>query len=1098
MSELLTDTSARAAALDPTRSFIVEAAAGSGKTALLTQRLLVLLARVKAPEEIVAITFTRKAAAEMRGRVLAALALADAPDDPDPLRALLQGLARAVAHNDHKFGWQLVANPSRLRIETIDALTLSLVRRLPLLTDLPISTQARKDATELYRRAARRTLLEAESPTSHWGSAVALLLGELDNDWRRLEGLLVDMLARRDQWLAVVINPPTRAALGAALDRAISAEASALSSDCPAALKSPLCDFARWAGRTVGSRAPNSPRAGLKNFHGNADEIDGWVLLAELLFTQAGKPRKKLDKRCGVPTEATDAARFKACYAELMEALADIPRWASALHATVQWPRTVYTEREFARLHALLQTLHLAAANWRVVSAEQSETDFAEIALAALTVLGEPDNPTDLGLALDYQIAHLLVDEFQDTSRTQYALLERLTAGWTQGDGRTLFMVGDPLQSIYRFRDADVGLFTRTVNAAEFGGIALTRLRLNSNFRTCTRVINWLNGVLPVVFSGCAAEAPQFHAIAPTQANRPGSEVAVHLGDGLSQHPRLVATIEALRAREPAATIAILVRGRAHLRELIPALLEAGIEVAATDIEPLHQIPLVNDLMALTRALYALTDRVAWLAVLRAPWCGLDLADLEALVASDKDTVLWELIMDPANRSRLSESGAARLCKVVNQFKVALAARGRLSYTNLVARTWHALRGPACVDSSTLRHADRFLELLTQLEADGRELTATVLATEVQGHYAPMFASSDAAVQIMTIHHAKGLEFDYVLLPELQRRVRREPRRLLLGQAVRTRSGEDLLLAPMPTLAKAPAPIYDYLRTREQNDLSAETYRLLYVAMTRARVALHLFAVTPPVHGPVEGSFLQLLWPALGSMPIPVAEIPRTPSSRAPRAVLQRLTLQAMPEPPSASPWLTAVVSPPVEFKWASPLAKQIGTVTHAMLQRYTQEFSPPSADLDREVRLRLRALGVISPELDRAVQEVITTVMATLDSERGRWILSPAHTHAHSEYRLTAVIDQRAVEVVIDRTFIDATGVRWIIDYKTGSHLGGDRETFMDSEVMRYRFQLETYANYFRALEMREIHVALYFPRLDGWREWVPQEGPLMPPNME
>ena len=205
----LSDAAARSAALDPNRSFIVEAAAGSGKTSLLTQRFLGLLARVTHPESVVAITFTRKAAAEMRSRVLAALALADAADSRDPLQAQLQILARAVVALDREHGWRLRENPARLRIQTIDALTAGLVRRLPLTAGLPSGYAVRDDALELYRSAARRTLLEAEGSNAAWCAAVSDLLDHLDNDWRRAESLLIEMLARRDQWLARIVQPPS-------------------------------------------------------------------------------------------------------------------------------------------------------------------------------------------------------------------------------------------------------------------------------------------------------------------------------------------------------------------------------------------------------------------------------------------------------------------------------------------------------------------------------------------------------------------------------------------------------------------------------------------------------------------------------------------------------------------------------------------------------------------------------------------------------------------------------------------------------------------------------------------------------------------------
>jgi len=202
------DARAREAALDPARSFIVQAPAGSGKTGLLTQRFLVLLARVETPEEVVAITFTRKAAGEMRGRILEALAAAggEAPADDHERRTWT--LAREVLARDTALGWQLVATPDRLRILTIDALNAALIRQMPVLSRFGAPPSIAEDASELYREAARETLRELDSE-AHWRGAVERLLLHLDNHWGRVETLLAEM--RKDdetEHLEVVENSP--------------------------------------------------------------------------------------------------------------------------------------------------------------------------------------------------------------------------------------------------------------------------------------------------------------------------------------------------------------------------------------------------------------------------------------------------------------------------------------------------------------------------------------------------------------------------------------------------------------------------------------------------------------------------------------------------------------------------------------------------------------------------------------------------------------------------------------------------------------------------------------------------------------------------
>ena len=127
------------------------------------------------------------------------------------------------------------------------------------------------------------------------------------------------------------------------------------------------------------------------------------------------------------------------------------------LHAIRSLPEPTYTDEQWDALDAIVKLAPQAVAELQVVFAAHGQADFIEIAQGAVRALGDESDPTDLLLSLDYRIRHILVDEFQDTSHSQYELLVRLTSGWEPGDGRTLFVVGDPMQSIYRFREAEVG-----------------------------------------------------------------------------------------------------------------------------------------------------------------------------------------------------------------------------------------------------------------------------------------------------------------------------------------------------------------------------------------------------------------------------------------------------------------------------------------------------------------------------------------------------------------------------------------------------------------------------------------------------------------
>ena len=193
------DFAQRQQALDPENSFICEAPAGSGKTELLTQRFLNLLARVERPEQVLAITFTRKAVGEMRERILSALLSACGTQPLEPHKQQTWQLATAVLQRDRQRQWDLLDNPNRLQIKTFDSLCSSLTNSMPLESAIGAKPQIAEDADELYRRSVRALLatLETDEP---WSDALATLLQQLDNRFARLEDLLVQMLARREEW----------------------------------------------------------------------------------------------------------------------------------------------------------------------------------------------------------------------------------------------------------------------------------------------------------------------------------------------------------------------------------------------------------------------------------------------------------------------------------------------------------------------------------------------------------------------------------------------------------------------------------------------------------------------------------------------------------------------------------------------------------------------------------------------------------------------------------------------------------------------------------------------------------------------------------
>jgi ATP-dependent exoDNAse (exonuclease V) beta subunit len=1137
------DARARQAALDVTRSFIVQAPAGSGKTELLIQRYLALLARAQVPEEIVAITFTRKATAEMRARVLEALARAN-EDDP-PAREherTTRELARAALERDRAARWGLAENPNRLRIQTIDSLCHGLARELPLASGLGASPETVEDASELYAEAALRALAVLDSGRPEARHA-ATVLRHLDNHVERARDLIAAMLAVRDQWLRSVIpaRGREREALQAALENATRDALAQLCEIAPPEARAALPSLAAYAANNLAAEGTESPILACRGMSAlpgaEREDLARWQGLAELLLTQDGAPRRTVNARQGFPPAAQARGeerplreRAKAQFQALIERLAAHRSFLEQLHWTRSLPPPTYADSQWKVVEALMALLPIAVAELKVLFQERGHADFTEIAQRAVQALGEPESPTDLALALDYRIRHLLVDEFQDTSWSQYDLLARLTAGWEPGDGRTLFLVGDPMQSIYRFRKAEVGLFLRAWHEG-IGSLALERLVLRVNFRSTRAIVHWLNEVfarvLPDAEDPASGAVPFVSSVAPAQApdGEPPRLHALASDDHAREAQLAVQLVREALAETQSGNVALLVRARAHLAEIAPRLKRAGVRFQAIEIEQLGARPIVQDLLALARALVHPADRVAWLSVLRAPWCGLTLADLEALAGHDHERTVLALMHDSAALARLSADGRQRLARVRAVLDAAIAERRRGPFARRLEGAWLALGGPACAREPTdLEDAREFFRLIEALEEGGDLPALETLAERAAELYARSDTGPEAArVQLMTIHKAKGLEFDTVILPGLGRPPRRgDPKLLLwlerprvspvlgLGRGKDAREEAELLLAPIREAGAQGDAIYDYLRRLETARDEHEAARLLYVAATRARSRLHLIGhaevrAEQPAK-PRERSLLAHLWPAVaaqferalqGARSENGSLLPAQPPAPAPHLLWRFPSGWQPPAPPQAVAWRAPALLPhsasphsEVEFSWASETAKRIGTVVHRFLQLIAQEGLAKWSDA-RLAALRpvfereLCRLGVPEAQTREAVARVEQALRACLAQPRGRWLLGE-QPEAASELRLTGVVGGEIVSVAIDRTFVDETGVRWIVDYKVGPHEGGDLETFLDRERERYRPQLERYGALLRSMDPRPIRLGLYFPLLGGWREWA------------
>jgi ATP-dependent helicase/nuclease subunit A len=1131
-------------------SYIVQAPAGSGKTELLTQRMLGLLACVENPEEVVAITFTRKAAAEMSHRLVSRLQAAAGQrndlDKDESLQAheqISRDLALAVLQHDASQGWNLLEQPSRLRIRTIDSLCSELARQLPVLSGLGGGQQIAVDANALYRKAAVRTMAAIEDHNDPLKADVVRVLDRYDNQYDRLVNLLTNMLANREQWIEHLLSIRNgenfdRQGMQQALQYLVENQLEMARQSTSQELLAELPRFIHFAlsnspDDTAALNAMMAASGGLEtevlDLPVTADALPHWQTMIRRLLTADGKKwRAAPDAKAGFPppskARGEDKVLFKIMkdgFKALLDEHRENDKLRDIYNTVNSLPSPYYEDEAWESLESLMRILLRAASNWTLVMAETGEVDFGEIANRAIESLGHEGAPSDLALRMDYRIQHLLVDEFQDTSASQVRLLEQLTTGWSDGDGRTLFLVGDPMQSIYRFRKAEVSLFIKAWEGGLFDHIQLTPLRLSVNFRSTRPIVDWVNQVFPVVMP--SRNDPVMGAVSYSQAStKPGvadtGEVALHISPERDDAEEARRIIDVIGLSEPAESIAILVRSRNHAGVMLAEFDKLKVSqpryrYQAIKLTRLAETILIQDLVSLTLALIQPADRLAWLATLRSPYIGLNLADMDELVAGNSDTIILDAITTAGSNKdqvSLSEDGQERLFRTAPILLQAINQRGRQSVRSLVESTWVSLGGPACVNNaSELDDATTYFDLLDSLEQENLPVDRDTLDLRLGELYAEPDANADGSLQILTIHSAKGLQFDTVILPGLNRAPGGDDNKLLHWFEL---AGEgQIVMSPMRNNAekeqqKKSGDLIQFISGIEKQRQKLEDGRLLYVAATRAKHRLYLFgAIKPSSKGEIKAngrSLLGSLWPAVENEQVPLissaaAELlseedagtgAQSTRFKLPQDYRRLAANWKLPEAPSSvsqTPAEHAETQDYIEFSWAGEDARHTGNLVHSLLQLIGEqgleawEAGSGMSGRHNWCRQKLSSEGIQKDKAIAIIERVSRAVENCLTSVQGRWILEN-HEDSRCEYAITAVLESaRPVNLVLDRTFVE-NGIRWIIDYKTSSHGGGDLEGFLDNEANRYRAQLQLYKSALALTENRPIKTALYFPMLD------------------
>ncbi|HEY0598863.1 double-strand break repair helicase AddA [Brevundimonas sp.] len=867
------------AAADPRRSVFVTANAGSGKTSTLVDRVARLLLEEVQPGEILCVTYTKAAAAEMQARLFDRLGAWAVMDDAALAQSLADldegdpaGLSGADLSRARRLFAKALETPGGLKIQTIHAFCEKLLRRFPIEADVtPGFTVLENEAALALSHAAREDLarMALADPEGPLGRAYSHFAVELD--WGAFQSLLAMIEADR----AKLTDYTQRVNEGRAPAPHVLAESHP--EETPEAIEA---DFLRWLDRNEWLAIAGQMATGSANDQKCAERMRAaaWSFagLGEVFLTQ-GEPRKAMATAKAPPAAAAWLTNLQLKYLSAQETMRRARVAEDTRHVLL-----------LAEVHARLYDQAKAA---------KGALDFGDLVARTVDLLTEKASAAWVLYKLDGGIEHVLVDEAQDTAPQQWDILRALTESFFAGEGgqrftplpasgerlaRTMFAVGDEKQSIYSFQGARPERLRQeaqrydslvTGSGASFEGVELA-----TSFRSTPEVLRFVDAVFEGPERTAALVGEEIGAIPPHVAKRQGQHGCVDLWplfegvappepevwDPVDQEPgtsgrkRLAANLaaEIRRQVEAGETVhdrksgklrpcgwgdfLILVRRRdATFEEIIRALKTAGVPVAGADRLKLSSHIVFDDLIGLARFALFPDDDLSLAGVLRSPFCDVDEDSLFALAGGKDRRKLWRELRDRAGE-RPEWSHARDL------LAFALDSRGRDPFAffsgllNRVDAT--GLSGRARVLRRLGREAEEAIdETLNQvLSAEDRGAvdleTCVALLEAADVEVKRELEGPRGEVRVMTVHGAKGLEAPIVVLPDTTSRAKAQGPSLM---PVELGDGSEAWLM-CPGSSKEDCPASKAAREARQARTDAETLRLLYVALTRARDRLIL------------------------------------------------------------------------------------------------------------------------------------------------------------------------------------------------------------------------------------------------------------------
>ena len=1034
-------------------SFIVQAPAGSGKTSLLVKRFLNRLLEVKSPKEVLALTFTNKAAAEMAQRLKEAL---EGKSEDNEIKKIVEKISKHALKNKWDEGYI-----DSLMVMTIDKLALRLIKQTPILSSSGVNFLTDEDPDDLYRETIRETI--TSNAENH------LLFKYFDYDYHKLTEQLLALISKRDQWLPIVSG------LLRSDDKNIEEIYGTYYTN----------ELNIWVEEKI---KPNFTNEDLKELeiivsyladNKNIDRKDKlrssinyefWFYIRDLILTKSGKQiRKKIDTSSGFP--ATNVGK------EIKERLLKLIKLKNnKFNILIDFFNVTY-HKNIVDIYPLITPFCLLLIDMVTRLNEKFKErriiDFTQIMGNAVEALRD----THLPLILDQNISHILVDEFQDTNESQLIFIELLTQNFAGNPEKSFFAVGDPMQSIYRFRKAEVEIFSR-VQKNGISDLKLTSLFLKVNFRSNKNIIDWLNNsfskAFPLIDDSDEGSVPYSSCESSNNNLEGGMELIALTCDTKSKTAQYEAEalyvlnlIKDTRKSNPDASIAVLTRSKAHLSELITLInkKDTSIPIDAIEMSKILSNQTFQDILCLTKALFDFSDRTNWIAALKSPWCGLSINDLVLLFEKDHKSLVWELINNIDNTSRLDKNSARRLRSFVEVIRENIQYRGRISHRYFVEGIWRQLNGEkSMVDSNDIQNIDLFLELLEEA-SEILSIDFIKLERLIENKFISKTSIQKNSIKFLTIQRSKGLEFDHVIIPNLNKRTRNEE--------------SDLVLYDKSTLSiKNPGSdknLHSYHAYKERKRLDNEKIRLLYVAMTRAKNKCYLIGTVKKEGDlviPNSGTFMNILWPFFSDKFTEIATPEDENSFEKFIPKLRRLNDNFYS---GDKRYKRSIDTEELSFCYPN-MSTDIQRFTGNIVHKYLEIIVKKQLDIDKILCNKLdytESLYLGKNFKKKDIKIGLNLVKKSLEmlkkTSDGRWILN-RYLADNSEVSYLLESNNTTTQHIPDRSFIE-NDIQWIIDYKTPFSPIKN----LAVEAKKHLPQLRLYETIFKG-NKRVIQKAIYF----------------------